>query len=221
MDKAVTTPVIAICIPVRDMIHPSTFRSIMSMDIPRPFHLLDVRDIPVDSARNAIVGKLLSDPSITHALWIDDDMVFDPDVLKRLLAHDLPIVGGLCHNRRDPYVPILIRKMDNGLFSFMMNAPKGLVSVDATGAAFLLVKREVFEAIETRFPGEGAFTVRDRCGEDVSFCFRAADCGFKTYVDTTVEIGHVAEVIVTSTFAARNRSPMTTPPGSTDGGSTT
>lgn len=216
-------PCVAISVPVRDLVHVDTYRSIMALDVPRPFHTLDVRDHPVEIARNEIVGRAFAvndaakaDPSIpriTHLLWIDDDMVFKPDALQRLLAHDLPIVGGLCHNRRAPYMPILLYKSPasgseaNHAYLYRYDYPKGLVEVDATGGAFLLVKMEVFEAIEQKFatPGEGPFSQRGS-GEDVSFCERAKLCGYPIYVDTTVEIGHIGEVIVEPEFARRNRS---------------
>jgi hypothetical protein len=133
-------------------------------------------------------------------------MVFEADSFERLYAHDLPIVGGLCHNRRPPYMPILMREYDGG-YAFVYDFDrevdgKGLIEVDATGAAFLLVKREVFERIaETK---EEPFAIRGP-GEDVSFCLRAKELGYKIFVDTTVEIGHVGEVVVGSDFARRNR----------------
>jgi SAM-dependent methyltransferase len=64
------------------------------------------------------------------------------------------------------------------------------------------VKREVFEKIaETK---EDPFAIRGP-GEDVSFCQRAKALGYKIFVDTTVEIGHVGEVVVGPDFARRNR----------------
>lgn len=205
-------PVIAVCIPLADQIHAATFTSIMGLDIPKPYHLLDRRGAPVEQARNDLVARVLFDPAfkdVTHLLWIDDDMVFTPDALRRLLAHDLAIVGGLCHGRRAPhYAPILCHKQANSAlgYTYQHDYPQGLVTVDATGGAFILVKREVYEEIERRFPtpGEGPYTNRG-CGEDISFCERAAECGYKTVVDTTLEIGHIAEVVVDAAFARRNR----------------
>lgn len=202
---------LALCVPIADQIHAATFHSILA-GVPRPYHLLDRRGVKVEQARNDIVGRLLYDPEladVTHLLWIDDDMVFEPGAVERLLAHDLPIVGGLCHGRRAPhYAPILLHRQPGGMlgYSYQHDYPEGLVKVDATGGAFILVKREVYEAIEKAFPraGEGPYTDRG-FGEDISFCERARECGFDTYVDTTVKIGHVAEVVVDEAFARKNR----------------
>ena len=149
-----------------------------------------------------ITSSVSSIDAITHLLWIDDDMTFAPDAARRLLAHDLPIVGGLCFGRRMPFPPTLIHITQRG-FSFQYEYPEGLVEPDATGAAFLLVKKEVFYKIHEKFK-EGPWTPIG-VGEDVSFCRRARDVGYKIHVDTTVKIGHIAESVVDEDFAKRNR----------------
>lgn len=202
-----STPVVAIIMPVREWVHTNTNRSILRLRVPKPVHYLDKTDAPVEAARNMLTAGALRDiPDLTHLLFIDDDMVFNDDAFERLLSHDLPIVGGLCHNRRPPYMPILMREY-NGGYTFVYDYDReidenGLIEVDATGAAFLLVKREVFEKIAAT--GEDPFAIRGP-GEDISFCLRAKEQGYKIYVDTTVEIGHVGEVTVTNDFARRNR----------------
>jgi hypothetical protein len=206
-------PSVAIIMPVREWVHTGTNRSILRLKIPKPTHYFDKTDCPVEAARNILTAAALREvPELTHLLFIDDDMIFDADAFERLVAHDLPIVGGLCHNRRPPYMPILMREY-NGGYAFVYDYDRevderGLIEVDATGAAFLLVKREVFEKIaETK---EEPFTIRGP-GEDISFCLRAKEKGYKIFVDTTVEIGHVGEVTVTSDFARRNRDFMIFP----------
>ena len=212
-------PVIAVCTPMQDMLHPLMVRSLLGLDyvVPRTdVAYLDVRGHAIEDARNDVVGKVLFDPDlarVTHFLWIDDDMVFQPDALRRLLAHDLPIVGGLCHGRRAPhYAPILCYRNPRGAlgYTYRHEYPQGIIEVDATGAAFILVKREVYEAVEAKFKteGEGPYSNHGAgvlgCGEDISFCERAKACGYKVMVDTTIEIGHVGEVVIDSAFAARN-----------------
>lgn len=205
--------VVAICLPLADQVHAGTNHSLIALDFSKAahVHLLDRRGAPVDQARNDLVGRVLMDPKlkdVTHLLWVDDDMIFPQDAFARLLAHDLPVVGGLCHARHPPiYSPILLYKDPaNGTYSYRFDFPQGLVEVDGTGGAFLLVKREVFEAIEEKFPtaGEGPFTNSGQ-GEDVSFCERAKACGYKIFVDTTLDIGHVGEVVVNTAFAKKNR----------------
>jgi len=214
--SASSKPLIALCLPTSDLFHPNTVISILNGNIPRPGIAINARGKNVFQARNELVRDALAfeDPElgkVTHLLWIDDDMVFRGDAVPRLIAHDLPIVGGLCYNRHHPYNPVMLYEPPKGcesvgyLFRYEWPQPPGLLEVDATGAAFLLTKREVFEKIaENLKPDEGPFT-QGGWGEDVSFCRRARAAGYKVMVDTSIEIGHVGEVVVAEAFATRNR----------------
>jgi hypothetical protein len=96
-------------------------------------------------------------PKVSHLLFIDSDMVFHPDALMRLAAHDKHIVGGLCFTRRSPFNPVIAKwntrfSTDKPVLGWCYDYPKdSLFRCDVTGAAFLLVKREVFEAISAKF----------------------------------------------------------------------
>ena len=205
--------------------------------------------LPIDVARNMLTVEALDAhivaqrsgykdaPKVTHLMWIDDDMVYTPDLLERLLARDLDFVGGLCHDRRHPFKPVIEREIstewgvDPGTYGWMFDFPRNqLVDVDATGGACILVKREVFEkvrvddcrkrcALATDSPGyekQLAKHVEDYTdwwtpanneghSEDLSFCRRARASGFKLAVDTSLDIGHVGEVVIDIDFAQRNR----------------
>lgn len=202
---------VAVCMPMtrRGGIHPLTHRSIVNLQLPEGNRFLDIVDMPVDEARNRLVRAALSLKDVTHVLFIDSDMVFSSDAAMRLLKSGYPVVGGLCHNRRHPFQPVLMREQshgdtDNG-YAYMYDYDLGHVKVDATGAAFLLIARNVFEQITLRPQLGEWFAMRARFSEDVSFCQRVKEAGFPIFVDTTVQVGHVAEVIVNPDFARRNR----------------
>lgn len=194
-----SAPVVAVCMPMARGPHPDTLRSLLGLrgEI-GPFEFYDLVGFQVDIARNQITSAVLANPAVTHLMWIDDDMVFDPAAVKRLLDLDLPIVGGLCYGRRHPYMPILIYFTERG-HSFRYDFPEDVIEVDATGAAFLLVKREVFAKV-----GQDPWRTQG-VGEDISFCMRARAAGFPIKVDTREKIGHVAEVTMYGPSAMRNR----------------
>ena len=72
------------------------------------------------------------------------------------------------------------------------------MEVSHTGFGFLLIKKGVFESmtypwfkpIEKRIGDMVDFTM-----EDVSFCLRAKEAGFKIYIDPQVIVGHEKKVV--------------------------
>lgn len=103
----------------------------------------------VEKARNEAVRQSLA-AGCQWLLQVDGDMIFQPDALLRLLAtayRDFPnahVVGGYCNLRGDMGIPTV----DTGTGTWESWYPNsGVVDVMRTGAAFLLVKRQVFEGL--------------------------------------------------------------------------
>ena len=211
---------IAICIPSLGSPTLKTWNSFNNLVKPRSggdllgeTHFINIEDRPVDDARQWLTRQALSVPGLTHILWIDDDMVFQPDALQKLLAHDLDIVGGLCFNRRSPaYQPIVAKKyhpdlgMAPNATGFVYDLPQsGLYECDRTGGAFLLVKTQVFKDIETHFGPDSWWIPAGDASEDFSFCARAQECGYKIFVDCGVSIGHIGKVTIDRDVASKLR----------------
>lgn len=126
-----------------------------------------------------------------HLLFIDDDMVFAPGVIDKLLARKEYFVSGLCTVRSLPAKPALYmkRKDDSGLYDNVAN-PKGLMTVDGVGMAFTLIDTTVFKRMKKPYfamPPRG----EDVLGEDLYFCEKAKELGIDIKVDCDVVIGHI------------------------------
>jgi hypothetical protein len=169
----------------------------------------------VSSGRNALVEWFLT----TDAQWlmqIDTDMVWEPDAVHRLLAVadpvHAPIVGGLCFGLEADTGTIFPTLYHVGgteeqiEFLRLRTFPAAdLFKVAGTGAAFLLAHRSVFERMRDREPMFSTaypyFQERElgglRCGEDVTFCMRAAALDIPVHVNTNVHIGHIKPMTVT------------------------
>jgi hypothetical protein len=52
-------------------------------------------DSLVSRARNNLVARAMNNPNMTHMLFIDNDITWDPDSILKLLVADKPIVGGI------------------------------------------------------------------------------------------------------------------------------
>ena len=160
--------------------------------------------------------------------WLDSDMILpDPiqaairgepvvlGTLARLLGqateHNLPVVGGLCFSGDGR--PVVKRRTGETVFDL----PKsGLLKVEITGFACLLMRMDVLEGVVRRYgdlpfqmpqmPKPGApkrVTTADEVfdcwsitGEDVFFCGRLLEMGIPVHIDCGVNVGHLKPRIV-------------------------
>lgn len=192
---------VALCLPVFDGYTPTAF-TISFRCIQTPFESLVITPTgpaPIDDIRNNLVRKAI-EHNCTHILMLDTDQVYPPDVLIRLMAHDLPIVGAKVHRRFPPYDPILYRgEMPN--YSMIHSdewGKGGLIEVDTIGGGCLLVQTEVFKTVpEPWFLYAMREDGKGRIGEDIYFGAKAKEHGYRIFVDCDVKIGHFAHLIIT------------------------
>jgi hypothetical protein len=116
----------------------------------------------------------------SHVMFIDSDMRFPKEALAALLAHDKDIVGANYVRRRPPHYPTA---WANGDYVWTYEDSQGLVPVDHVGLGLMLIKTEVFRAIqEPWFPighdEDGSFR-----GEDVRFFEKARLAGYEVLID--------------------------------------
>ncbi|NLC03179.1 MAG: hypothetical protein GX787_02735 [Tissierellia bacterium] len=154
----------------------------------------------VYAARNNFVKQAL-DEGYTHLMFIDSDMVFNADALNVLLYHDKDIISGSIFSRVPPYKACFYEKLRLGephevICKSVKVLQDGVQEVEGVGTAFLLIRVEVLRDIIEKYnvyPFQPLYSY----GEDLSFCIRARQCGYKVFVDNDLIIGHIGKVIVT------------------------
>lgn len=152
--------------------------------------------------RNLIIEKMLSEPDFTHILFLDDDVLVPPDMLIRLLSHDKDIVSGLYLMRNFPHRPILFseaRLSGHCLNTVLVDGMEGLIPIVNCGLGAVLIKREVFEAMEKPWITLGELEADHWC-DDISFFNRVRAKGFELFCDLDVLCGHCASVTVAPTY---------------------
>lgn len=158
----------------------------------------------IASSRNEIVRSFLK--TNREWLWmVDTDMVFGSDTLQRLLDADREIVGALCHGQ-DPsgnVFGVAHEFTETGMRRIADLPDDELIEVDATGAACLLVHRDVFAKLEANadnplYPWfqEGRTLGGLEVGEDVCFCLKAKEQGYQIFVHTGIKVGHKKSTVV-------------------------
>jgi hypothetical protein len=132
----------------------------------------------------------------SHILFIDSDMRFPQDLISRLLAHDLDIIATNCARRRMPTGPTAQVYKPDGERELVWTMPesKGLQEVHSVGMGVMMIKSSVFKALsEPWYETPWRHDKRGYIGEDVFFCRKAREAGFKIWIDHDVskEIGHI------------------------------
>lgn len=160
------------------------------------FDMVVSTDIP--SARNTIVQRALEGGS-EWVLFLDDDHTFASDFLMRLLSHEKEVVSGLYLQRAGGHQPIAFsHRREDGLYERinLLDYPgEGLLKVKAVGAGGLLVRSEVFWAIDddpTWFEHGRVVGESWNAAEDIIFCEKAQRAGFEVFVDLEARMGHMA-----------------------------
>lgn len=134
--------------------------------------------------------------------FIDDDHVFDGDIIQRLLAHNVDIVGALYCVRNYPFTLTSrsVKQLDseNGLvnvFDLPASGPPGLHKVMGLGGSGLLIRKKVWNTIPDPW-----FTVghgkEDIIAEDFSFCIKAFQHDIDVHLATDVTIPHITAMEV-------------------------
>lgn len=148
----------------------------------------------------------------THFILLDSDMVYPQstinDLFQILQDHNADMVGGLCYRGYEPYDPLIWGLEKEDLLKPFEDYKFGdIVKAGATGAACLLIKREVFEKLERPWfrvqteekTVDGKIVVVRR-GEDTYFTRNATAAGFKLLINTAYDIGHLREFAVDRHF---------------------
>ncbi len=208
-----TRPVGTIAMCTRDSIKAQTAISWMLTDYGflTPFEYVGrfiVQGHVLVAQRNEAVMRMEGD----WILFIDDDMTWQPQAIRTLVEtrdrFDLDIVGGLCFQRNAPYQPTMYYEAKSGGtgYTFAEVWPEDTaVEVDATGMAFCLIHKRVFERmLGEPFPtremreklGPPPFFKWGDYGEDMLFCREARETGSRIFVDTSVKVGHIGDHLI-------------------------
>jgi hypothetical protein len=147
-----------------------------------PFPTLG-RDKIVDYAKYRV-------PSPTHILFVDSDVLPKHNTLQRLLSHDKDIVTGVYPMMtRQGFAWSVTREKDFAIGVDQL--PKNLFKVNYCGFGIVLIKFEVFEAIQWPYWKNVFRPGSIEKGEDIYFCEKAKKAGFDIWCDPMVKCNHI------------------------------
>jgi GT2 family glycosyltransferase len=162
----------------------------------------------ISRGRNMVVAGFLEDHDAPWLFMADTDMSLPWDTIDRLVSaadpSERPVVGGLCFTENPGGVPLptlyeLVEDADGQpAFARHESWPDdGLVQVTATGAACLLIHRDVLEHLGKVSSCPAAPWFRESVagasliGEDLTFCLQLGALGIPVHVATGMKAGHM------------------------------
>lgn len=191
-----------VAIPCMDMVHTIFMKSVMGLD-----RVGDVRfSISCCSliydARNTLAKQAVTE-GYDRVLWLDSDMEFSPDLLKRLSAdmdEGRELVSGLYFKRKAPVKPVVYKEVgyfhspqDDSVTPVAISYedyPKDQIfPVAGVGFGGVLVSVDLINRVGEKFGLP--FSPILGFGEDLSFCKRVSELGVEMYCDSRVKLGHV------------------------------
>ncbi len=173
----------------------------------------------LDMARNKMVDIFRADERYSDCdrlLFVDSDIGFDPAHIQTLVETDLPIVAGVYHSLFETGIHPVVYEWtvnDDGVKVMLplqhWNRPEGeiLVPVEGVGTGFLMIHRSVFERFLEVYSPPTAWFANEivdgvELGEDLGFCYRAAQLGIPIIVDRRVQVSHSKGIVLQGPYAS-------------------
>lgn len=190
--KPMTKKKILIAIPCKNDIEADTFKSIYDLEVTEGYEteFQYFYGYAVDQVRNLIAHWVVN--AYDYLLAIDHDVVFPADTLKKMLAHDKPVVSGIYRQRLEPQMLEVYNHDMRRLDASQLTG--SLQEIGGCGFGCVLVKKEVFANMSYPwFFYHQALNHNNTFSEDLDFCKKAREKGFKIYADSSILCKHIGQ----------------------------
>ena len=161
------------------------------------------------SIQDLFIQELKNKAKFDYLMFIDSDIQFSIENILQLLKRDKDVVSGIYFAKSKPHFPVCgfydLKRISNGFPKLNKEQilSKQLLEVDWTGNGFILMKRNVIDKIEYPWfdmrvidllepaKRDGNITIKKEIlSEDISFCCKIKEAGFKIFADTSILLKH-------------------------------
>ena len=144
-------------------------------------------------ARERIAHKAINE-KYTHVLWLDSDMVFNDSILDDLMFCGQEFVTGIYHARRKGYASVIFKDIEINNITRFEEYPNEPFQIAGCGFGCCLTSVPLLSAVCLHYGT--CFTPLPSLGEDIAFCKRAKDLGYKLWCEPTVICGHIGHITI-------------------------
>lgn len=196
-----------IAVPCLNMVHTEFMSSLMGMERVSNTRLAITYSTLTYDARNNIANAAMED-GWDRILWLDSDMTFEPDIMRRF-AEDMDrknadFVSGLYFKRCRPTAPVIFRELiwdpkpeevrikAENYWNYPRNS---FFEIDGSGFGGVMMNVKMLKDVSEHFGLP--FSPLMGFGEDMSFCWRAKQLGYKMWCDSRIKMGHLSTLPTT------------------------
>ena len=188
---------ILIAIPTAKNIEVETFKSIFDLDVPDGYEL-DFQyfyGYRIDQIRN-LIADFTQRNNFDYLFSVDSDIILPKDTLTKMLASGKQFISGVYLQRKDhAKIPELYRHHTNGgQINMHISEVQGdkLIEIAGCGFGCVLVATEILRNVGyPQFVYHNTLDFKYTISEDVDFCRKATEKGYKIYVDTSIKCTHL------------------------------
>lgn len=184
-------PKITLAMACTDIIRAKTANAIGCAIIGDPtiVDFLMMQSCDIVSSRTWLVQQAI-EKGYTHICFVDSDMLFPHEAIRKLLAHDKDIIAVDYNKRTFPLESVVTHLPETE------NRDVALYKCAVAGAGLMLIKLKVFTDGKLAAPwfnfGRGKFG-EHVMGEDAWFCNTARDAGYEIWIDNSIKVYHLGE----------------------------
>lgn len=191
-----------IAIPCMDTIPTRFMQSLLNLGFKGDCEIGLASGSLIYDARDQLAEKAVKE-GFDRVLWLDSDMIFNPDIFARLSEHldnGLGFVSGLYFKRKKPIGPVIYKKCQLGkdaqgrqipIIEDYTDYPENrLFTIEACGFGGVMMNTDIIKRVMDQY-GQPFFPVAG-FGEDLAFCYRCKMLGIPLHCDSSIRLGHLA-----------------------------
>ena len=196
-----------IAVPCMDTVQTLFFMSMEKLRKPEGTKTGIVCSSLIYDARNRLSATALNG-RYDRVLWLDSDMVFEPDLLERLsedLDEGREFVCALFFTRKTPIHPVIYKTLGTVTDKHGEEWPKiqsyddypkdSIFPIQGCGFGAVMMTSDLIRRIGKAYGGQ-PFTPIPGFGEDFAFCLRARELGTELWCDSRIKVGHAGVSVI-------------------------